>query len=55
MSSWRDQTTVSGEWRSCDFEDEAVVGFLQDLVEIMGTIVDDEVEGEDINNVRENP
>lgn len=42
MSSWRGQTTVSGEWKGNDFEKGMVIGFLEDVVGIMMSIVDDE-------------
>jgi hypothetical protein len=31
---------ISGEWRSCDLERDMVVGFLEDVVGILLTIVD---------------
>ncbi|KAH7397862.1 15-O-acetyltransferase Tri3-domain-containing protein [Cadophora sp. MPI-SDFR-AT-0126] len=40
MSSWRGSTTISGEWRGEDYEDGVVVGFLEDVVGIMGMIVE---------------
>lgn len=40
MSSWRGRTTISGEWRRCDFERDTVVRLLEDVVGIMMAIVD---------------
>ena len=42
MSSWRGSTTISGEWRSEDYEEGVVVRFLEDVVRIMGVIVDED-------------
>jgi hypothetical protein len=39
MSSWRDRVTVSGEWRGCDYEMQRAVGFLEDMVSIMFSIL----------------
>ncbi|KUJ22961.1 uncharacterized protein LY89DRAFT_727749 [Mollisia scopiformis] len=41
MSSWRGKTTISGEWRGCDFDRGMIVRFLEDVVGIMLSIVDD--------------
>jgi len=41
MSSWRGKTTISGEWRGCDYEYEMVVRFLEDVVRIIQTIIDE--------------
>lgn len=43
MSSWRGKTTISGEWRSSDFEKDTVVEFLEDIMGIMLGIVDVDV------------
>ncbi|KAE8453422.1 hypothetical protein EG329_010283 [Mollisiaceae sp. DMI_Dod_QoI] len=45
MSSWRGRTTISGEWRGCDFDRDLIVRFLEDVVAIMLSIVvnDEEV------------
>lgn len=40
MSSWRGRTTVSGEWNARDYERGFVVGVLEDVVGIMGSILD---------------
>jgi len=40
VSSWRDKTTILGEWRGCNYERGMVVKFLEDLVGIMGCVVD---------------
>lgn len=45
MSSWRGKTTISGEWRGCDYGKGMVVAFLEDVVEIMECIVDEEGPG----------
>lgn len=42
MNSWRGSTTISGEWRSEDYENGVVVRFLEDVVRIMGSIVDED-------------
>lgn len=42
MSSWRGKTTISGEWKDNDFERGMIVAFLEDMVGIMMSIVDDD-------------
>jgi hypothetical protein len=42
MSSWRGRLTISGEWRSCDYEREMAVEFLEDVVRIMLLIIPDD-------------
>ncbi|KAH7346548.1 15-O-acetyltransferase Tri3-domain-containing protein [Rhexocercosporidium sp. MPI-PUGE-AT-0058] len=42
MSSWRGSTTISGEWRGCDYEDGVIVRFLEDVVGIMGVLVEND-------------
>ncbi len=42
MSSWRGRTTIAGEWRGCDYDNNRVISFLEDVVEILGMIVDDD-------------
>lgn len=41
MCSWRDQITISGEWKSCDFDDLKIIALLQDMVAIMLSIIED--------------
>ncbi|CZR51941.1 uncharacterized protein PAC_01818 [Phialocephala subalpina] len=41
MSSWRGQTTISGEWKGCDFDKVVIVRFLEEMFKIMFSIVDD--------------
>ena len=41
MSSWRGQTTISGEWKGCDFDKVVIVEFLEEMFKIMFSIVDD--------------
>lgn len=41
MSSWRGKTSISGEWRGCDFDKGLIVGFLEDVVRVMFSIVDE--------------
>ncbi|KAK0103443.1 trichothecene 15-O-acetyltransferase [Cadophora gregata] len=40
MSSWRGSTTISGEWRGEDYQDGEVVRFLEDVVDIVGFIME---------------
>ena len=40
MNSWRGRTTISGEWKDCDYDGVLVVRFLEDVVDIMLSIVD---------------
>lgn len=35
MSSWRGKTTISAEWRECDYEMGFARAFLEDLVAVM--------------------
>ncbi|KAH9214188.1 hypothetical protein DL95DRAFT_446705 [Leptodontidium sp. 2 PMI_412] len=42
MSSWRGSTTISGEWRGCDYEAAMIVRFLEDVVGLMGLIAEHE-------------
>jgi hypothetical protein len=42
MSSWRGQTTVSGEWVSSDFDNDIIIRFLEDVVGLILAILDDE-------------
>ena len=39
MSSWRGQTTLSGEWIECDYESKMVIEFLEGVKEIMLSII----------------
>jgi len=39
MSSWRGRTTISGEWRGCDFEKGVMVAFVEDVVGIMLALI----------------
>lgn len=41
MTTWRGRLTISGEWRSCDYEKEMVVSFLEDMVRFMLMIAPD--------------
>jgi hypothetical protein len=40
MSSWREKVTVSGEWKECDYDGAMIVKFLEDMVQIMLSILD---------------
>lgn len=40
MSSWRGRVGVSGEWRDCDYDGAVIVRFLEDMVEIMLSIIE---------------
>jgi hypothetical protein len=40
MSSWRGRITVSGEWKECDYDGQMIVGFLEDVVGIMVSLID---------------
>ena len=40
MSSWRDMITVSGEWKECDYDEEMILKFLEDMVAIMLSLID---------------
>jgi hypothetical protein len=40
MSSWRGKITVSGEWKECDYDGAMIVRFLEDMVDIMLSIVE---------------
>lgn len=44
MSSWRGRTTISGEWVSSDFDDEMIVSFLEDVVSIMLSLIEEQNE-----------
>ena len=39
MSSWRGCSTISGEWKECDYDGAMVVRFLGDMVDIMTSII----------------
>jgi hypothetical protein len=39
MSSWRGELRISGEWRSSEYERDYVVEFLQDMGDIMYSLV----------------
>ena len=41
MYSWGGRTTISGEWIGCDYDSEMVVEFMQDMVKIMLSIIED--------------
>jgi hypothetical protein len=40
MSSWKGRTTISGEWRSCNYDGGMIVRYLEDVVAIMISIAD---------------
>lgn len=40
MSSWRDRTTILGEWIGCNYDHAMIVAFLQDIVDIMLSILE---------------
>lgn len=40
MSSWRNRTTISGEWNARDYERGYVEWFLAEVVGIMLAVVD---------------
>ncbi len=40
MSSWRGRVTISGEWKECDYDGDMIVKFLEDLVGIMLSLID---------------
>lgn len=42
MSSWRGRTTIAGEWRGCDYDNDMIISFLEDVVRILGMIVDED-------------
>jgi hypothetical protein len=44
MSSWRGRTTISGEWISSDFDDEMIVKFLEDIVYIMLSLLEEQID-----------
>ena len=41
MYSWGGRTTISGEWIGSDYDSEMVVEFMQDMVKIMLSIIED--------------
>jgi len=41
MSSWKGRTTIVGEWRSCDYDQNMIVKFLEDVVAIMLSLIDE--------------
>ncbi|KAH8601459.1 hypothetical protein B0O99DRAFT_681476 [Bisporella sp. PMI_857] len=41
LSSWRGRSTISGEWRSSDYDSGTIVQFLEDVVRIMLSICED--------------
>lgn len=54
MSSWRDKITISGEWVSSKFDNNMIVRFIEDVAQIMLSILDSvelESSGEQIPGV----
>ncbi len=39
INSWQGQTTIQGEWREGDYEEGVVLNFLEDMVQIMKSII----------------
>lgn len=40
MSTWRGCITISGEWKECDYDSAMITRFLDDMVEIMLSIIE---------------
>jgi hypothetical protein len=40
MSSWRSCITISGEWKEYDYDGAMIVRFLEDMEEIMLSLIE---------------